>query len=147
MLALLTLCHPFVFLCFYASLKACLHVHAWVYVSSILQSNGTMDTRSKPTFVFLGHPLCLITCLFSLSYAYHALFAPVWLSLLVCSLQALTFSLISFFTSLLAYFFCLCMYTYGVRTHGARAQPLRWEQKGQRCELEDQPWRGQCSIA
>ena len=59
MLALLALCHPFGFLRFFASLHACLHVHAWVSVSSILQSNGSMDTQSKPTFVFLGHPILL----------------------------------------------------------------------------------------
>ena len=35
-LALLALCHPFGFLCFFASFHTCLHVHAWVYVSSIL---------------------------------------------------------------------------------------------------------------
>ena len=44
-------------LAFFASLHACLHVHAWVCVSSILQFDGTMDTWYKPTFVLLGHPL------------------------------------------------------------------------------------------
>ena len=42
-------------LAFFASLHTCLHVHAWVCVSSILQSNEAMDTRSKTTFVLLGH--------------------------------------------------------------------------------------------
>ena len=49
-------------LAFFSSLHllhACLYVHAWVYVLSILQSNGTMDTRSKSTFFLLGHPLLL----------------------------------------------------------------------------------------
>ena len=41
----------------FASLNACLHVHAWVCMSFILQSNGIIDTWSKPTFVLLGHPL------------------------------------------------------------------------------------------
>ena len=57
MLALLALCHPFHFLCFFASLHACLHVHAWVCVSSTLQSHGIMNTQSKPTFFLLGHHL------------------------------------------------------------------------------------------
>ena len=56
MLAFLALCHPFGFLCFFASLHACLYVHPWVRVLSIFRSNGTMDTRSKPTFVLLGYP-------------------------------------------------------------------------------------------
>ena len=57
MLVLLDLYHLFGFLHFFASLHTCLHVHVWVYVSSILRSNGTMGTRSKPTFVLLGHSL------------------------------------------------------------------------------------------
>ena len=56
-LALLALCNPFGFLCFFAFLHTFLHVHAWVYVSSILHSYGTINTRSKPTYVLLGHPL------------------------------------------------------------------------------------------
>ena len=112
--ALLALFHPFGFFCLFASLHACLHVHACVYVSS-------QDTL-----------FCLITCLFAFLYAQHALFAPIWLSLLVCSLHTLPFSLVSFFACLLAYFFFLCMYVQGARMLGARAQPPRHEQKGQR---------------
>ena len=66
--ALLALFHPFGFFCLFASLHACLHVHARVYVSSTHQSNGTMDTRSKPTFVLLGHHLLfdnMFVCLFA----------------------------------------------------------------------------------
>ena len=76
-------------------------------------------------------PFCLITCLFAFSYAQHALFALMWLSLLMCSLHALPISLVSSFSCLLAYFFCLCMYTYGAWTLGARVRPPRCEQKGQ----------------
>ena len=64
------LCHP---LAFYASLHACLHVHAWVLlasVSSILQHNEVTNIWSKPTFVPCGHHLllafllvCLLACL------------------------------------------------------------------------------------
>ena len=44
---------------------------AWQHVLSILQSNGIMDTQSKPTFVLLGHLFFFffIICLFTLSYA------------------------------------------------------------------------------
>jgi len=105
------ICLPFLlgatrlaFFASFASLHAYLHVHAWVCVSSILQSNGTMDTWSKPTFVLLGHPL-LFDNLFALSYAWHALFALIWLSLLLCSLHALPISFVSFFACLLTCFF------------------------------------------
>ena len=60
------LCHPSA--C-YASLHACLHVHAWVLlanVSSMLQHNEVMDIWSKPTFVpRRHHPLFvfLLVCL------------------------------------------------------------------------------------
>ena len=40
-------------LCIFARL---LHVHAWVCVSSVPQSHGTMDIWSKLTFVLLGQP-------------------------------------------------------------------------------------------
>ena len=101
-LVLLALCHLFGFHCFFASLHACLHVHAWVYISSILQSNGTIDTRSKPTFVLLGH-------LFLFD---NMLFAPVWLSLLLiaCLLACSLFT--CFFAYLLACFLCHGMYTW-----------------------------------
>ena len=102
MLCLLALWHSFGFHCFFASLHACLHVHAWVCVSSILQSNGTMDTRFKPTFVLLG-----LLFLFD-----NMLFAPVWLSLLLmaCLLACSLFT--CFFACLLACFLCHGMYTW-----------------------------------
>ena len=63
------------------------------HVSFVLQSHVTMDTQSKPTFVLLGHPFCLITCLF----------APVWLSLLVfhfpCFLSSCFFACLLFCVS------------------------------------------------
>ena len=80
MLALLALCHPFSFLCFFASLHTCLHVHVWVCVSSILQSHGTMDARSKPTFFLLGHLLCLIICLFASVWILLLFALPPWSS-------------------------------------------------------------------
>ena len=78
LLAMLALHHPFGFLCFLASLYACLHVHAWVCVSSILHSNGTMDTRSNPTFILLGHPLLFDNMLLCLFMCFTCLFALIW---------------------------------------------------------------------
>ena len=78
------LCH---LLAFYASLHACLHVHAWVLltsVSSILQHNEDMDTQSKPTFVPRGHHLLLalllclpyLSCLLAL-YPLHIIYTSL----------------------------------------------------------------------
>ena len=79
-------------------------------MSSILQHNGTMDTRFKPTFVLLGHHL-LFDNIFSCPFVCLAcLFAPVWPFLLVCSLHAfyLSFYLLCFFLCLSAGLFpCL----------------------------------------
>ena len=80
-------------LCFFASLHACLHVHAWVRVLSILQSNGTMDTQSKPTFVLLGHPLLFDNVFVCLFECFTCLFAPLWHLLLVCLLACFSFYL------------------------------------------------------
>ena len=96
-----------VFIASFASLHAFLHVHAWVCVLSILQSNGTMDTRSKPTFVLLGHPLLFDNMLVCPFICLACFFPPVWLSLLVCSLHALPISFASFFA-----FFPFCMLAY-----------------------------------
>ena len=69
-------------LCIFARLP---HVHAWVYVSSIFQSSGTMDTRSKPTFVLLGHHLFFfITYLFVSSCASNVCLPPVCFIFLLC---------------------------------------------------------------
>ena len=106
-------------------------------VSSTLQSSGAMDTQSKPKFVLLGHPILFQNMLFALSYAYHALFAPIWLSLVVCSLHAFPVSFVHFIACLLACFFCLCMHTYGERILGARVQLPRHKQKGQGCKKKD----------
>ena len=82
----------------YASLHPCLHAHAWVLlasVSSMLQHNEAMDTRSKPTFVPHGHHLLftfLLVCLFASLLAFWFLCFP-WLSCLsilclsICSLH------------------------------------------------------------
>ena len=54
-------------------------------MSSILQSSGTMDTRSKPTFVLLGHHLFfLITYLFVSSCVSNVCLPPVCFIFLLC---------------------------------------------------------------
>ena len=128
MLAFLALCYLLGFLCFFAFLHT--HVHAWVYVSSLLQSHGTRDTRSKPTFFLLGHPL-----LFDNMFV-----CPIRLLLIACLLAC--FPSGCFFACLLACFLCHCMYTRGAWTLGERAQPPRRKQKGQGCKQEDKPTKG-----
>ena len=118
LLALLALRHPFGFLFFFAFLHACLHVHAWVCVSSILQSRGTMDTQSKPTFILLVHPF-----LFDNMFVCPRL----TLSLIVCLLAYFPSS--CFFACLLACFLCHWMYTLGAWTLGARVRHPRCKQK------------------
>ena len=111
-------------LAFFASLHFCTLAYMFMheFVSSMLQSHGIIDTQSKPTFVLLEHPLCLIICLF----------APVWHLFLACLLAC--FPSICFFACLLTCFFCHCMYTHGAQTLGVRVRPLRHKQKGQGCK-------------
>ena len=98
------LCHP---LAFFASLHACLHVHAWALltnVSSVLQHNKVMDIQSKPTFIPCGHHLLCafllvfpFVCVFAFSHVYllHAPFICslcFFLPLLVCWFLVLAFA-------------------------------------------------------
>ena len=126
MLALLALCHPFGFHCFFASLHACLHVHSWVYVLSILQFHGTMDTQSKLTFFLLGHPLL-----------FDNRFVCPCLALLLIACLLACFPSTCFFTCLQACFLCHCMYTLGEWTLGVRVWPPRCKKNGQGCKQVD----------
>ena len=87
------------FFAFLHLLHACLHFHAWVCVSSILQSNGIMDTRSKPTIVLLGH---------------HLLFDNMFVCPHLAPFDSLTFSMISFylFLCLFASLFLLSLHVH-----------------------------------
>ena len=130
------LCHS---LAFYASLHVCLHVHAWVLlasVSSMLQHNEVMDIRSKPKFVPRGHHLlfafllvfllsCSLVCMLPCSCACHVYHAYLLYASFICTLHH--FPSIA---CLLVYCLCLCMYTHGARTLGARAQSHRHKKKG-----------------
>ena len=141
--------HP---LAFYVSLYTCLHVHAWVLLASVsskLQHNEAMDIRSKPTFVPCGHHLLFV---FLLVYLFACLLVVLPVCLLVYLLASLFlclpclsclsvlclfhtfFAPFPFIACLLVSCLCTCMYTYGARTHGARAQSPRRKQKRARMQ-------------
>ena len=127
------LCHS---LALYASLHACLYVHARVLLaglSSMFQHNEVMDIRSKPTFVPCKHHLLfafLLVCI--LAYFLTLLF--LCLACLSC-LSALCpfYMLLASFPSiacLLVSCVCICMYTHGARMLRAREKSPRCKQKG-----------------
>ena len=134
------LCH---LLAFYASLHACLHVHAWVLLASvlsILQHKEVVDIQSKSTFVPREHHLlfafllvCLLACLLAILFL-------CLLHLYACLLHtncALSTQLFLSIACLRVSCLCLSMYTHGARMHGARAQSPRCKQKGWGCEHVD----------
>ena len=118
------LCHP---LAFYASLHACLPVHAWVLLTSVLsmlQHNEAMDIWSKPTFVSCRHHLLvafLLVCLFACLLTFLLLYLPCLSCLFALCLLRMHFASFPSIACLLVSCLCLCMYTHGVRTLGARA--------------------------
>ena len=71
-------------------------------VSSILQSNRTMDTKSKPTFVILGNPFLSDIMLVWPFVGLTCLFALAWLSLSMCLFVCFLYLLAIFFACLLA---------------------------------------------
>ena len=132
------LCH---LLAFYASLHACLHIHAWVLLASvlsILQHNEVVDIQSKSTFVPREHHLlfafllvCLLACLLAILFL-------CLLHLYACLLHtncALSTHLFLSIACLLVSYLCFCMYTHGAGTHGARAWSPWCKQKGRGCKL------------
>ena len=131
------LCHP---LASCASLHACLHVHAWNLLASVLsmlQHNEAMDIQSKPTFVPRGHHLlfvfllvafllvCLLYC-FSDCHAYHTyLLYTFSYALCISSFHCLSIGFVSL---------PLHVHMYGARMLGARAQSPKCKQKRHRCK-------------
>ena len=127
------LCHP---LALYAFLHACLYVHAWallVSVLSILWHNEAMDTRSKPTFVSCGHHLLFAILLVCLLASWF-LCLPLLLHLFASCLFIHTSHLSPSIACLQVSCPCLCMYAHGSRMHRARARFLRCKQKGHKWE-------------
>ena len=117
------LCH---LLALYASLDACLHVHAWVLLASVLsmlQYNEVLDIRSKPTFVPCGHHLLFVSLLVFLfaSLLAFLLCLPCLSCLSALCLFHIPFASFPSIACLLVSCLCLCMYTYGARTLRARA--------------------------
>ena len=130
------LCH---LLAFYASL----HSHMFMHESCLLVCYPYFNTMklwtSNPNlhlslvgttfclhFCLFAHlPICFLACLFILGlamspaicYACH-----VYLACLLWTLCTLSTHLFLSIVCLLVSCLCLCMYTYGTRTHGARAR-------------------------
>ena len=92
---------------------------------------------------------CLLSCLFAFSlvwllscfFACHVYYAYLFYAFFICSLHL--------FLPLLVYWFlvCLCMYAYGVRTHGAKAWSSGRKQKGRECEHSDMSQAGQYLLS
>ena len=131
------LCH---LLAFYASLHACLHVHAWVLlasVSSMFQHNEIMDIRSKPTFVPREHHL-LFACLPSHLFAcFLVLCLPCLSCLFALCLLCMHFASFPSIACLLVSCLYLYMYTHGAKTHRARARSPKCKQKVRGCKHVD----------
>ena len=82
----------------FAHLPTCLYTSLCFLLSSILESNGTMDTQSKPTFVLLGYPLLF----------YNKLACPHLASFASLSLSMLSFYFVSLLVCWLVSFVIAC---------------------------------------
>ena len=99
-----------------------------------------MDIRSKPTFVPRKHHILfafLLVCLLICLLAFLFLYLPCLSCLFALCLFHMLFATFPSIASLLVSCLCLCMYTHGVRTHGARARCPRCKQKGRGCKHVD----------
>ena len=99
---------------------------------------------------FVDTTFCLLSCLFTFACCFLSCLSallivfclhPVWyacrcyLACLFCTLLLLSMHLSLSIARLLVPCLCLCMYTHGARTHGARARSPRCKQKGRGCKL------------
>ena len=99
-----------------------------------------MDIRSKPTFVPRGHHLLfvfLLVCLLACLLAFLFLCLPCLSCLSSLCLFHMIFASFPSISCLLVSCLCLCMYTCGARTHGAKARTSRRKQKGRGCKHVD----------
>ena len=161
MLGSLLVCFMPSCLAFFVCLHPCLLVHACVisygfvpifctqdpesllgtlfygtHVSSVLQYDGTMDTKYKPTFFLLGHLFllfCLITCLFTPFSAFFPCLALCVLSLFLCFLFCLYAGLV----------FLLRLH---VHTWSKDATSKMQAENGQNASKKTQAQRRQCSV-
>ena len=143
-LAMLALRHPFGFLCFLTSLHACLHVHAWVCVSSIQQSNGTMDTQSKPSLILLGHLLLFDNMLVCPLHMLHMFICPSLASFASFSFGILSFYLFLFLSTSLFPRLLHVLVEWGCLEWGHDL--LGTSKKGKKASKRLQAHKGQCSI-
>ena len=108
------------------------------HVSSMLQSNGTMDTKSKLTFVLLGHPfllVCLITCLFAPLCAFFPCLSVLCVCLMLSLFLCYLFCLFASFVFFLFIFYC-CMYTFGVRAQLLKCKLKKEKMQAKGANLE-----------
>ena len=106
----------------------------------MLQQNEVMDIQFELTFVSRGHHLLfafLLVCLLICLLAFLFLYLPCLSCLFALCLFHMLFATFPSIASLLVSCLCLCMYTHGVRTHGARARCPRRKQKGRGCKHVD----------
>ena len=94
-----------------ACLPTCSCMGLYLLVSSILQSNGGMDTQSKPTYVLLGHLLLFDNMLFAL-FTCLACFVCLYWALLVSVFFACSPYFPCFFLCLSADLFLLSLHVH-----------------------------------
>ena len=149
------LCH---LLPFYASLHACLHVHAWLLLASVSSINTMKLWTSDPNLHLSPHRhhllfaffiVCLfayfLVCLPSSSLAflvtchvsYHMLCLLCLYACLLYTHCTLSTHLFLSIACLLVPCLCLCMYTHGARTQGVKAWSNRHKKKGHGCKHVD----------
>ena len=137
------LCHPLAYVHLYTLSYISRH-QSCLLVSSILQHKEAMDIRSKPTLSLADTTFCLLAFLFvfllSWPFVYlclSCLRSHAMLAISILLVYFVPFAHYNIFLSivcLLVSCLCLCMYTQGARTLGARAQSLRHKQKGHGCK-------------
>ena len=131
----------------YATRWLSMHLYMLAYMfmheSCLLVCRPSFNTMKLWTFdpnlhlCLVDTTFCLLSCLFVFSFVFllSCFFALPCLSAL-CLFHMLFASFPSI-ACLLVFCFCVCMYTYGVRTQGARARSPKHKQKGWRCKHVD----------
>ena len=128
-----------------------IHLHTLAYMSMhesyLLVCRPCFNTMKLLTFDLNLHlslvdtNLCLFSCLFAFKLVFLLPCSLLTISIMVICFMPLSYVLciFSFIACLLVSCLFLCMYTYGVRTHEARARSPRRKQKGHRCKHVDKP--------
>ena len=130
------LCH---LLAIYASLHTCLYVHAWVLLVSV-SSISTQWSNGHPIQTYIcpsrtpSFVCFLLVCLLTSLLAFLLLCLPCLSCLSTLCLFICFFASFPSIACMLVSCLCLCMYTHGARTHGARARFPKRKQKRRGCE-------------